>query len=304
MSGDITLVTGATGLVGRRLVASLLEDGRPVRIVSRREQVEGFDARVEVARWDGRVLGAEALTGVGALVHLAGEPVFGGLPTTDRKRRIRASRVESTRRIVQDLAARPEAERPGVFVCASAVGYYGSRGDERLEEDAGPGEGFLAEVCQEWEDAARGAEALGVRTVSPRIGIVLAAEGGALPMMAVPFRAGFGGRLGDGEQWFPWIHVEDLVALLRACLDDPGFSGAVNAVAPEPVTNAELTRALGRVLGRPTLLPVPAFALRLALRDLAGELLGSRRAVPTAAQARGFEYRFPELEGALREALG
>jgi len=297
------LVTGATGLVGRRLVAALVEQGRPVRIASRRSDPGGFDPAVEVVRWDGRRLPASALAGTGGLVHLAGEPVFGGLLTAARRRRIRASRVDSTEAIVAGIAALPEAERPACFVCASAVGYYGSRGDVELDEEAGPGDGFLAEVCRAWEGAAGSARELGVRTVSLRIGIVLAPEGGALPLMATPFRLGLGGRLGDGSQWFPWIHVEDLVAMICASLADPAWSGAVNAVAPEAVTNAELTRALGRVLGRPTLLPVPAFALRALLGELAQELLGSRRVVPHVARERDFPYRYPDLESALDAAL-
>jgi uncharacterized protein (TIGR01777 family) len=302
MTGAI-VVTGATGLVGRRLVASLRADARAVRIVSRRADVPGFDPGVEVARWDGERLGPEALRGAEALIHLAGEPVFGGLPTAERRRRIRDSRIASTEALVASLAALPEAERPGCFVCASAVGYYGSRGDLALDESARPGEGFLAEVCEDWERAARGASALGVRTTSVRIGIVLAGEGGALPMMAAPFRVGLGGRLGDGRQWVPWIHLDDLVALFRAIVSDASWSGVVNGVAPEPVTNAELTEALGRVLRRPTLFTVPAFAMRGLLGELSGELLGSRRVVPAAARAHGFDYRHPDLEEALRDAL-
>jgi uncharacterized protein (TIGR01777 family) len=298
------LVTGATGLVGRRLVGSLRAAGRAVRVVSRRREPPGFGAGVEIATWNGRDLPRAALAGAGAVVHLAGEPVFGGVPTRAHLERIRASRVDSTEAIVASLAALPQEERPECFVCASAVGYYGSRGDAELDESAPPGDTYLAEVCVAWERAARGAEPLGVRTVMLRTGIVLAREGGALPLMAMPFRFGLGGRLGDGRQWFPWIHVEDEVALVSAALTDPGWSGPVNAVAPSPVTNAELTRALGEVMHRPTLLPVPAFAVRLALGELAGELLGSRRAVPRAALARGFRFAYPELAPALREALG
>jgi uncharacterized protein len=297
------LVTGATGLVGRRLVAALAEEGRDVRIASRRADPRGFDPAVEPIRWDGRSLPGPALSNLGALVHLAGEPVFGGLLTASRRRRIRASRVDSTESLVAGIAALPESDRPACFVCASAVGYYGSRGDEQLDESAGPGDGFLAEVCEAWERAALAAGDLGVRTVCLRIGIVMAREGGALPLMATPFRLGLGGRLGDGRQWFPWIHVDDLVAMIRTAIAEPLWSGPVNAVAPEPVTNAELTRALGRVLGRPTLLPVPAFALRAALGELAQELLGSRRVVPRAARERGFAYRHPRLESALAAAL-
>ena len=297
------LVTGATGLVGRRLVASLRGDGRAVRIASRSIAPEGFDAGVEVASWNGRDLPREAFAGVGALVHLAGEPLFGPLPTAAHMRRVRTSRIESTEGLVRALAALPEGERPECFVCASAVGYYGSRGDTQLDESAEPGDGLLAEVCTAWERAARGAEALGVRTVRLRIGVVLANEGGALPMIAQVFRIGLGGRLGDGRQWFPWIAIDDLVAMTRAAIDDPRWSGAVNAVAPGVVTNAEFTRALGQRLGRRTWLPVPAAMVRSALGDLSGELLGSRRLIPRAAQERGFRFAYAELEPALRAAL-
>ena len=303
MSAARVLVTGATGLVGRRLVASLRGDGRAVRIVSRSPAPEGFDAGVEVVGWNGRDLPHEALAGVGALVHLAGEPVFGPLPTAAHMRRVRTSRVESTEALVRALAALPEGERPECFVCASAVGYYGSRGDTPLDETAEPGDGLLAEVCTEWERAARGAEPLGVRTVRLRIGIVLAREGGALPLIARVFRVGLGGRLGDGRQWFPWIAIDDLIAMTRAAIDDPSWSGAVNAVAPGVVTNAEFTRALGQQLGRRTWLPVPAALVRGALRGLSGELLGSRRLLPRAAQERGFRFAYAQLEPALRAVL-
>jgi len=297
------VVTGATGLVGRRLVDALRAAGSAVRVVSRRADPEGFDPRVEVATWDGRHLEAKALRGARALVHLAGEPIFAWPLTAQRRRRIHDSRIESTRELVASLAALPGGERPECFVCASAVGYYGSRGDEPLPESADPGEGFLAEVCIGWEHAALAASELGVRTACLRFGIVLAREGGALPTMAVPFRLGLGGPLGDGRQWLPWIHVDDLVSLVRAVLDDPAYAGPVNAVAPQAVTNAELTRALGRVLGRPTLLRVPAFVLRGLLGELSGELLGSRRVIPGAAGERGFVFRHPDLEEALRSEL-
>ena len=183
------------------------------------------------------------------------------------------------------IGALPAPQRPRVLVSASAVGYYGSRGDEILDEDAAPGQGFLAEVCRAWEAEALAAARHGVRCVVLRIGIVLAREGGALPRMALPFRAGLGGRLGDGRQWFPWIHADDVVSLIRAALRDDAYTGPVNAVAPEPVRNAELTRALARVLHRPALFAVPAFALRAALGELSGELLG-QPPLPAAARAR------------------
>lgn len=298
------LVTGATGLVGRRLVKALREEGRAVRIATRDPKRANFPGEVEVTPWDGRELAPGALRGVGGLVHLAGEPIFGGRLTEARRRRIRASRVDSAASLVAALAALPEGDRPECLVCASAVGYYGSCGDEELDETAAPGDDFLATVCVDWERAARGAERFGVRTVRLRLGVVLAREGGALPQIALPVRFGLGGRLGNGRQWFPWIHIDDAVALARAALGDPRWSGPVNAASPGIVTNAEFTRALGRVLRRPVPLPVPAAAVRLALGELAGQLLGSRRVIPRAARERGFRFAHPELEPALREALG
>ena len=301
-SGSV-LISGATGLVGTRLVDALRRDGEAVRVLTRRPQGRGIGSAVEAVGWDGLRIPAEALAGVRAVVHLAGEPVFAGRLTAARRQRIRTSRIESTQSIVETLADLPPASRPSVLLCASAVGFYGSRGEERLDESAPPGEGFLADLCVEWERAALAANALGVRAVALRIGIVLAAEGGALARLVLPFRAGFGGRLGDGRQWFPWIHIDDLVGMLCTALRDERWRGPVNAVAPNPVTNAELTRTLGRMLRRPTLLPVPATMLRLALGELAGELLDSRRVVPRAAQEWGFEFAHPSLEEALAEEL-
>jgi hypothetical protein len=300
------LVTGATGLVGGRLVPALLDAGLGVRAVTRApgRASARLDPRAEVAVWDGRGISAGALAGVAGVVHLAGEPIFGGRLTAARRLRIRESRVDSTRRLVDALAELPAAARPEVLVCASAVGIYGSRGDELLDEDARPGAGFLAEVCEAWEAEAARVETAGVRRVSLRIGIVLAREGGALPLMAMPFRLGLGGPLGDGRQWFPWIHVADLVALVERALRDPALRGPLNAVAPAPVRNEELTRALAARLHRPAFLRVPAFALRLALGELASELLGSRRVVPRAAQAAGFGFRHASLESALAAELG
>jgi uncharacterized protein (TIGR01777 family) len=298
------LVTGATGLVGAHLTRALAGAGHAVRAPTRRPEKARLPPGAQSIGWDGRQLPPEALAGCEAVVHLAGEPIFGGRLTEARRRRILASRIDSTRSIVASIGALPSDRRPASLVSASAVGYYGSRGDTVLEEAAAPGEGFLADVCRQWEAAAREAEAHGVRVVTLRIGVVLARDGGALPLLSLPFRFALGGRLGDGRQWFPWIHVEDLVGLIQACLGDPGYRGPVNAVAPESVTNADLTRTLGRVLGRPTPLPVPAFVLRTALGELSEELLGSRRVTPAAAREHGFEFAWPRLEPALAALLG
>jgi uncharacterized protein (TIGR01777 family) len=298
------LVTGGTGLVGRRLVEALRDDGLEVGAVTRSPERARFDEGVEPVGWDGVQVAPEELAKSGAVVHLAGEPVFGGLFTAERRRRILESRVDSTRALVRALSELAPDERPKTFVCASAVGYYGDRGEEELDEDAAPGSGFLSDVCIAWEKAAEPAERLGVRRVSLRIGIVLAREGGALAPMARAFRFGLGGRIGSGRQWFPWIHADDLVGLVRAALDDERYAGPVNAVAPNPVRNAELTKALGAVLRRPTILPLPALPLRLALGELASELLGSRRVVPRRALERGFRFEFEDLARALAVELG
>jgi len=299
------LVSGATGLVGRRLVPALVAEGRAVRVLSRDPgRAAATFAAASSFAWDGQLWPAESLSGAAAVVHLAGEPVFGGPLTAARRARIRDSRIKSTTALVAALTALPEAVRPSTLVCASAVGYYGSRGDTLLEESASAGTGFLAEVCVDWEAAAAPATALGVRVVNLRIGIVLAREGGALPMMAIPFRFGLGGSLGDGKQWVPWIHADDLVRLTLRLLDDASVSGPVNAVAPDPVRNEVLTRAIAHELHRPAFLRAPAFALRLALGELSDELLGSRRCIPRRAEAMGFPFTHASLESALSAELG
>lgn len=301
----VWLVSGATGLVGGRLLASLLHDDAVVRGLARdlRAASGRLDPRVILVRWDGAQVPVDAVNGVDVVVHLAGEPVFGGRLSAGRRRLVYGSRVHPTRSLVKAIGALPPNDRPRVLVCASAVGYYGSRGEERLPESAASGDGFLAEVCRDWEEAARGAEEHGVRVVTLRIGIVLAHEGGALPMMTLPFRFGLGGRLGDGRQWVPWIHADDLVEMIRTAARDDAWRGAVNAVAPTPVRNSDLTRSLAHKLGRPSLLPAPAFALRAALGELAEELLGSRQVVPQLAQDHGFSFRHPTLDSALAQEL-
>jgi uncharacterized protein (TIGR01777 family) len=277
-------VTGASGLIGRALVAALRARGDTAVEVGRRGPVawdpEGGPPPAEVVAVD-------------AIVHLAGEPIAEKSWSDDQKRRIRDSRVVGTRNLV-DAINRAEL-RPSVLVCASGIGYYGDdRGDELLDESATAGDDFLARLCVEWEAEAARAQA---RVVQLRTGIVLAREGGALPPMALPFRLFVGGPLGDGRQWMSWIHIQDHVGLILRAIDDSAIEGPVNAVAPNPVRNAVMARLLGRVLGRPALFPAPSFALRLVLGERAALLLGSLRVRSRVAEG----FRFPELEPALRD---
>jgi uncharacterized protein (TIGR01777 family) len=292
------LLTGATGLVGTRLIPLLEARDHEVRWLSRRA---GEDPRGLV--WNGSEPPAPAVADATAVVHLSGKPIFGGLPTATQRREMVDSRVESTRGIVDTMASLPEAQRPEFFLCASAVGYYRDGGDDPLSEEAAPGEDFTGELCRAWEREAQRAESLGIRTVRLRIGVVLAREGGALAAMRIPFMLGLGGRLGSGEQWFSWIHIDDLCAIIRDAIEDPRYRGAINAVAPNPVRNAELTRALAGELHRPAFLRVPAFALRGLLGPLAGELLGSRRVVPTRLAELDFAHAYPTLPEALSAEL-
>jgi uncharacterized protein (TIGR01777 family) len=294
-------LTGATGLVGTALARSLLRRGDAVTALSRAPEaprqlpagvrhLQGDPARP--GDWEAELSRADAC------VHLAGEPIAAGRWTAERKERIRASRVDSTRRVAEVI----RGGGPEVLVSASAVGIYGDRGDELLDEASSTGRGFLADVGRAWEAAAEPARAR-ARVVALRSGIVLARQGGALPRLALPFRLLAGGPLGRGDFWQPWIHLADEVGLILFALDDLHVEGPLVASAPNPVPNRELARTLGKVLRRPALLPAPTFALRLALGELAGELLASQRAVPNKARALGYRFRFPELELALRELL-
>jgi len=297
------LVSGASGLVGGEVVRRLRSAGQDVRVLTRDPTRIAPDAGVASFVWNGVDVPEPALRGARGVVHLSGESIFGGLPNAARRERIRTSRVESTRRLVRTIAALPAAERPSVLVCASAVGFYGDRGEQSLDETSAPGEGFLAALCIDWEAAAAEVEALGLRRVSLRFGVVLSRRGGALSQMALPFRLGLGGRLGSGRQWMPWIQLGDAASLALRAVDDAALRGPVNAVAPEAVRNADFTRALAHAVRRPAFLPVPALALRLALGELAGELLGSRRVIPARAQAAGFAFERPELAAALAAEL-
>lgn len=294
------LISGATGLVGRAASQALTDGGHTVVPLVR----SGGATPPDAIPWDpaGGKLDGAALEGIDGVVHLAGESIAGGRWTPARKARIRDSRVAGTRLLSETLARL--ARRPAFFISASAIGFYGNRGDEELGEDAPSGTGFLAEVCREWEGATRPAADAGIRVVNLRIGMVLARDGGALDKMLPPFRLGLGGPLGDGAMWMSWIHLHDLVAAIRFCADTPELSGPVNALAPNPVRNRDFTRALGHALGRPALLPAPAFALRLALGEMADELLlASTRAVPTRLRNAGFSFAYPEVGPALDHLL-
>ncbi len=294
------VVAGASGLIGSALVAHWRQRGHDVRRLVRR----AVGAADEFA-WDPAAgkLDVRALVGAQAIVNLAGENVAGGRWTAQRREQILRSRTDATRTIVAALSGMEV--RPAVLINASAVGFYGERGDEVVNEASAMGQGFLPEVVWAWETHADGAAKLGVRVVKLRLGVVLARGGGALEKMLPAFRAGVGGRLGSGRQWMSWVALEDVIGAIEHALADATVSGPVNVVAPEPVTNAEFTRELGRVLRRPTVLPVPALALRVLFgRGLADEaLLGSTRVDPEVLRRTGYRFRFPELGAALRAVV-
>lgn len=300
------MITGGSGLIGSVLTDELAGAGYEVVVLSRSpERVTGLPSGARAVEWDARSSEgwAHEVQGARAVVNLAGEGIADGRWTEERKRRIRSSRVGATRAVVEAVEA--ASERPEVLLQGSAVGYYGAReGDERLTEEAEPGDDFLAEVTVEWEAASRPVEELGVRRCLLRTGVVLSTEGGALPKMALPFKLFAGGPAGDGSQWVPWIHLRDEVRAIRFLLETEDARGPFNLTAPEPVTNAELSRALGEVLGRPSLLRAPGFALRLALGEMADVVLEGQRAVPGRLEEAGFAFEFPDVRGALRDLVG
>jgi len=292
-------ISGASGLVGRRLLGVLGSAGHTLHVLSR-HAATNLPKGVKLTVWDTKSLPAlVSLESADAVIHLSGEPVAQRW-TTEAKRRIRESRVGSTEQLVEAISKL--ARKPACLVCASAVGYYGSRGNEILAESSPPGTGFLPEVCVAWEKAAQAAAELGVRVASIRIGVVLDKRGGALGRLLAPFRAGFGGKLGSGRQWMSWIHAGDLAELFRFVLDQP-LKGAVNGVAPFPVSNAEFTQQLARALKRPALLPVPELLLKALLGDMGEILLASQRVAPRAAESAGFRFRYPQLGAALGDLL-
>ena len=292
------LVAGSSGLIGTALCSRLEREGHEVVRLVRRQPMQGE------LHWDPEAgeLEQDALEGIEAAVHLGGRNIATGRWTATVKDQLRQSRVQTTQLLATRLAGL--ASSPKVLVCASAVGIYGHRRDEELDEESDTGEGFLAELGRAWEGASAVAAEAGIRVVQARLGIVLSRRGGALAKMLLPFRLGVGGKIGDGRQYVSWISLEDAVAALIYAVENDALRGPVNLTAPQQVTNAELTRTLGRVLRRPTLLPLPAFAAKLVLGELAEEgLLASQRVRPTQLLEAGFEFGYPELEGALRRAL-
>jgi uncharacterized protein (TIGR01777 family) len=302
------IVTGASGLIGSALLAELREHGAEITVLSRDPSRTREALDVEAVRWDplGEPAPVQALAGADAVVHLAGENI--AQRWSERaKQAIRESRVIGTRNLLAGLEAAGEApagQRPRTLISGSAVGYYGPRGEEPLDEDAPPGSDFLSETCVAWEAEAERASALGMRVVLVRTGVVLSRDGGALKKMLPPFQLGVGGPVAGGEQYMSWIHREDLVGMIRTALDDQRWSGPVNGTAPEPVTNREFSHALGHALHRPSLLPVPGFALRLLYGEMAEIVTTGARVMPAKPLVLGYDFRHPELAEALRSALG
>jgi len=294
------VISGASGLIGRRLLKNLSAAGHSIHVLSRHAGTN-LPPGVKLSTWDPvkNQPPEESLRDAAAVIHLAGEPVAQRW-TARTRQLIRESRVMGTRNLVQAIEKLPG--KPEALICASAIGYYGSRGDEVLTETSAPASSYLAEVCQAWETEAQAAEALGVRVVRVRIGLVLDARGGALKRMLPPFRMGVGGKLGSGKQWMSWIHLEDLAAIFQFALDHP-VRGAFNGVAPYPLSNSEFTRALGQAVHRPAIFPVPAFALKALFGEMSEILLASQRVAPAAVEAAGFRFRFPQLDAALRDLL-
>ncbi len=293
---NVTL-TGATGFLGKHIVAGLLEAGHRPHLLGRNPPAN-LPPGVAFSLWRSTAVDPprEALQSANAIIHLVGEPVAQRW-SPEVKSRIRSSRVAGTLQLAEALAAMPN--KPQVVVSASAIGIYGERGDDILTESSPPGQGFLADVCREWERSADRIEVLGIRAVKLRIGIVLGKGGGALDKMLPPFRLGAGGKLGSGRQWMSWIHIDDIAGLFRFAIENPTLSGPVNATAPSPVTNAAFTRELAHSIHRPAFFPVPEFALRALYGEMASMVLASQRVLPNAAEAAGYSFRYPDLPAAL-----
>lgn len=299
------LIVGGSGLIGRALATDLARNGNEVIILSRRpERVLGLPAGVRAAKWDGRSTeGWQSLAeDATAIVNLAGENIGSGRWTDDRKRAIRQSRLNAGQAVVQ--AVKAAANKPWVVIQASGIGYYGACGDEEITEETPSGHDFLAQLAMDWESSTASLEALGVRRVVIRTGVVLSTKGGAFTRVLLPFRFFVGGRLGSGWQWFPWIHIADEVGAISFLIEDEAANGPFNLTAPFPLTNAEFIRLLGQQLRRPSLMPTPEFALRLLFGEMATVLLDGQRAIPQRLLERGFTFRFPRAGPALRNLLG
>ena len=298
------LITGGTGLIGRALAAELVAGGHEVTVLSRKAgQVTGLPPGVQAAAWD--ATSAQGWTGLAdgadAVVNLAGESIGAGRWTETRKQRILDSRLDAGRAVVHAVAQ--AGQKPRVLIQASGVGYYGPCRDQEITEESPPGSDFLAGVAVQWEASTEAVEAAGVRRAIIRTGVVLSTEGGALPRMLLPHRFFAGGRLGSGRQWFPWIHIQDETAAIRFLIENESASGPFNLAAPQPVTNADFSRALGRVLGRPAVAPAPAFALRAALGEMSTLLLDGQRVVPKRLQEAGFDFGYTRVGAALEDLL-
>lgn len=299
------MIAGGTGLIGSALANSLVGSSCDVTVLTRspeRHQLLASEG-VELQEWDGETADGwgHLVSQVDAVVNLAGAGIADGRWTTTRKEQIRESRVRAGQALVN--AIRDADKVPKVFIQSSAVGYYGPSGDRTVDEQASPGTDFLARVCVDWESSTEAVESMGIRRVVIRTGVVLSAEGGALPRMTLPFRLFAGGPLGNGKQYFPWIHIADEVAAIRFLLEKEQASGPYNLAAPNPPSNREFVRDLGRVMGRPSLMPTPSFALQLLFGEMSTVLLDGQRAVPSRLQEAGYEFMYPEAVAALRDLL-
>jgi len=293
------LITGASGLIGTALQRSFDEIGHELLLASRKEAKDSQHIQWDVEKGFSE---PERLEGIDAVVHLAGEGVFGLSWSDAKKKAIRDSRVDGTRSVVEAISKLKA--RPNVLVAASAIGFYGDRGDEEMTESSAAGDTFLAEVSKEWESEARRAEDAGIRTVLLRTGIILSKDGGALGTMLLPFKLGIGGVVGSGKQWMSWISIDDHIRVINYAIENENVRGAVNSVSPNPVTNGEFTKTLGEVLYRPTILPLPSFAVNMVFGEMGDALLlASTRVVPKRLEDAGFEFKYPELKTAIEHAV-
>lgn len=293
------LITGASGLLGHALQASFKDKGYEMLLASRKEPEDDRHIQWSI---EGGFTDPEKLEGVDVVVHLAGENVSGLRWTDEKKKAIHDSRVLGTRNVVDAISKLKK--KPKTFIASSAIGFYGERGDEEVVESSAAGDNFLAGVCKEWEAESRRAEDAGIRTVLLRTGIVLSKDGGALATMLLPFKMGVGGVVGSGKQWMSWISLDDEIAIINYCIENENIRGAVNAVAPNPVTNQEFTKTLGEVLYRPTFLPLPEFAVSMIFGEMGDALLlASTKVIPKRLEDAGFEFKYPELKPAIEHAV-